>query len=93
MIPFGPVECRDYRNRSVRQREPNDRVADTLRTSDSDCDERDRLKSAYREAFDVWMTLGGPDPTRTELPAVIAAKNNLDHVALKLIDHRAEHDC
>jgi len=64
-----------------------------MESSHENCEDRDRLQVAYRSAISLWMNLGGADPERLHLPAVLAAKKDLDHVAKELIDHRQHHGC
>jgi hypothetical protein len=51
------------------------------------------LQTAYREAISLWMKVGGTGPERVHIPAVIAAKKDLDQVWNQLIHHRQHHGC
>jgi hypothetical protein len=57
------------------------------------CEDRDRLQTAYRDAISLWTSVGGTDSERVHIPAVVAAKKDLDHVSKQLIDHRLHHGC
>jgi hypothetical protein len=64
-----------------------------VKSSQRECEERDRLQDEYRAAISLWTKAGGTDPQLMDRPAALAAKKDLDHIAKLLINHRQHHGC
>lgn len=61
--------------------------------SQSDCEERERLRAAYFRALRNWADSGGAEPARAAETNIIAHKIVLDKAVDALIRHRKEHGC
>ena len=58
-----------------------------------DCEERDRLKRAHKDALEQWIKAGGPDPMKASDPVVMAAHATKQQAEQAVFDHRKQHGC
>jgi hypothetical protein len=59
---------------------------------EGNCTECDRLRGAHDDAVSLLSRVGGTQPDRFDLPVVLAAKKDLEHVAECLEKHERGRD-
>jgi len=58
-----------------------------------ECDERDKLRKAHRDAIESWTKAGGLDPAREKLPQIAVLEKVVADTLLQIVSHRNSHGC
>lgn len=59
----------------------------------AECEERDKLRKAHRDAIESWTKAGGLDPTKRGLPHVTALEKAVEDTMVQIVVHRNRHGC
>ncbi len=59
----------------------------------AECEERDRLRKAHRDAIESWTEAGGLNPAKEKLPEIAVLEKAVADTLLQIVTHRNNHGC
>ena len=59
----------------------------------AECEERDKLRKAHRDAIESWTKAGGLDPTKWKSPEIAVLEKSVADTLLQIVTHRNSHGC